>query len=425
MVSTGSSSSGATAEPGAARAEVVIGLTSFNDAATIGAASAGVRDAIAQSFAGQTTKVVLLDAGSTDETVLQVRETFESTGPAIEIAPPLAATPAELPYHGVPARAQALRALLMTARDAGAGACLAFEGNMQAIPPGWVEALAAPVLRDGADFATPCYQRHPVEGALTKGIVYPVFRALFGSRLRQPAASEFACSARLVAQLLDEDFWDAEGASYSADLRLTAAVIVGDAKVTEVTLGRAPHRSRSSADLATTVTQIARTVFDEVEARATIWQRVRSAKPLTQTVGPDGDATVANPAIDVERHIESFRLGYRELKDLWTWILPPKAIVQVGKAALASSDRFRLDDQLWADLVYDFAVGYRLRTLAREHLLRSFVPLYLGWFASFVQDVQDLTTAQVDQRVDRLAAVFEQQKPYLIARWRWPERFRT
>ena len=30
-----------------------------------------------------------------------------------------------------------------------------------------------------------------------------------------------------------------------------------------------------------------------------------------------------------------------------------------------------------------------------------------------------------DARIDRLCTVFETQKPYLISRWRWPERFRS
>jgi hypothetical protein len=53
------------------------------------------------------------------------------------------------------------------------------------------------------------------------------------------------------------------------------------------------------------------------------------------------------------------------------------------------------------------------------------VPLYLGWLASFILQVRDLDAGGVDQRVEDLALAFEAQKPYLISRWRWPERLRT
>ena len=55
---------------------------------------------------------------------------------------------------------------------------------------------------------------------------------------------------------------------------------------------------------------------------------------------------------------------------------------------------------------------------------KALVPLYLGWLASFVQQTRDQTADAAEQRVERLCLAFEAQKPYLIARWRWPERLR-
>ena len=128
---------------------------------------------------------------------------------------------------------------------------------------------------------------------------------------------------------------------------------------------------------------------------------------------------------DIDRLIEAFRLGYRELRDIWTWVLPARAIIDLRKLVDASPERFRLDDDLWSRIVYDFAMGYRLRVLPRDHLLRSLAPLYSGWLASFILQVRDLSVDATDQRVEQLAAAFEAQKPYLISRWRWPERLRT
>ena len=87
--------------------------------------------------------------------------------------------------------------------------------------------------------------------------------------------------------------------------------------------------------------------------------------------------------------------------------------------------RFHLDDGLWARIVYDFALGYRLGVLAREHILRSLVPLYLAWLASFIVEVRDRGEDDVEQRLERLCGAFEAEKPYLISKWRWPERLRT
>ena len=99
--------------------------------------------------------------------------------------------------------------------------------------------------------------------------------------------------------------------------------------------------------------------------------------------------------------------------------------VELRKLANAATERFRLDDELWAQIVYDFAVGYRMRTFPRDHLLRSLTPLYTGWLASIILQMRDLPPEVAEARLERLAVAFEAQKPYLMSRWRWPERFRT
>jgi hypothetical protein len=91
-----------------------------------------------------------------------------------------------------------------------------------------VDWLVRPVLDHGFDFVAPYYDRHPFEGALTKGMVYPLVRALYGVRLRQPAAAEFACSGALVDQFLAEGFWERDGAQVGIDLWLTTAAASGD-----------------------------------------------------------------------------------------------------------------------------------------------------------------------------------------------------
>src|SRR5262249_36100738 len=130
------------------------------------------------------------------------------------------------------------------------------------------------------------------------------------------------------------------------------------------------------------------------------------------------------PLLDVEGLMQSFRLGYRELREIWTWILPPRSIVELRKLTESAPDRFQFDDHLWASIVYDFALGYALRVMPHDHLLRSLTPLYTGWLASFVLQMKGASPAQVEERVERLCVSFELEKRHLISRWRWPERLR-
>jgi hypothetical protein len=74
-------------------------------------------------------------------------------------------------------------------------------------------------------------------------------------------------------------------------------------------------------------------------------------------------------------------------------------------------------------MIYDFALAYRLRTISRTHLLGALTPLYLGWVASYAAEVRTLDAEAAERRVERLAAAFEEAKPYFVSRWRWPDRF--
>jgi hypothetical protein len=401
---------------------------SYQDGETIGAVAKALRDGVTSHFAGLDSRLILADTGSGDATVARARDALAGSPQLFEIPVPRSTGDLlEVPYHGIPGKARALHAILTSARDLDACACVLFDGGVSSVTPDWVDWLARPVLDHAFDFVAPYYHRHPFEGALTKGVVYPLFRALYGVRLRQPAAAEFACSGRLADGLLSEDFWERDGAQVGVDLWLTAAAASGDFRFGEAALGVRTHHTREgqALDLGTTITQVVGSLFADLERGAARWQRTRSSVPVQRV----GTASAAAPAetshVDAERLIESYRLGYRELRDIWTWVLPPRTIVDLRKLVDLPSSRFRLEDELWARVVYDFALGYRLRVLPRDHLLRSLVPLYSGWLASFILQVRDARAEAADQRVEDLCTVFELQKPYLISRWRWPERLRT
>ena len=259
------------------------------------------------------------------------------------------------------------------------------------------------------------------EGAITKGIVYPTIRALYGVRLRQPAAAEFGCSARLLAHFLDQDFWDAEQAEVGIDLWLAVAAACGEFRMCETSLGTRATSRVTPSDLSTTLAQAVGALFADIGHRVDVWQRTRKSVPIP-IVGtvPEIDAA----PVHAEGLIESFRLGYRELREIWTWVLPPRTIVELRRLADAPPDLFRFDDRLWADIIYDFALGYGLRVMPHDHLLRSLTPLYTGWLASFVVQMNGASLADIEQRVEGICLAFEAERRHLIARWRWPERLR-
>jgi hypothetical protein len=162
-------------------------------------------------------------------------------------------------------------------------------------------------------------------------------------------------------------------------------------------------------------------MFLEMEERAAQWQSIRSSKSVPGFGVPDPTPPESG-TVDVHGLIESFQLGTQNLQDIWGLVLPPTTLLEVRKLARVSADQFRMPDQLWARIVYDFALGHRLRTISRDHLLRSITPLYLGWIASYLLETRE-PGPNADLRNERLSQVFEENKSYLVSRWRWPDRF--
>ena len=121
--------------------------------------------------------------------------------------------------------------------------------------------------------------------------------------------------------------------------------------------------------------------------------------------------------------LELFRLGTRDLLEVWSLILPPTTLLGLRKLSSLPPEQFRMPDELWARTVYDFVLGHRLRTINRDHLLRALTPLYLGWLASYALEMQNATVRAAEQRLEQLCQAFETTKPYLVSRWRWPDRF--
>ena len=402
--------------------DLVVALTSHNDVKSIGAVARAVRDGVEKVFGSRPVRYVLADAGSTDGTREAVREII-GVDALLDVPYERGAQLGELPYHGLSGRAAALRAIFETARGLGAKACVAIDGGLLHVQPAWIDALLTPVLSEDFDYVSPYYFRHVHEGAITKGVVYPMARALYGVRLRQPAGTEFACSGRLIEHYLQQSFWDAEHASVGIDLWLALAAVAGEFRTCEALLGARGGSSRvAPSDPGTTIAQVVGALFEDVEHNVEAWQRARAshAAPVFGDVADPGTVT----PIAVDGLMESFRFGYRELREIWTWALPPRTIVELRKLTEVGTDQFRFDDRLWASIVYDFAIGHFLRVMPREHLLRSLTPLYTGWLASLVLQMGTASHAEVDARVERLCVAFEAEKRHLISRWRWPERLR-
>jgi hypothetical protein len=321
-------------------------------------------------------------------------------------------------YHE-PSLAQGLRSLSTVGRTLGARAFIMLGSEATATIPDGLRKLAEPVLNRGYDLAVPLYARRKLDSLINSGIAYPLTRALYGARLCYPMAADLALSPRLADQYLQPSVLASQPQSGWATTR---AICLG-LQICQVQREFAPAPIVSEqADVSTSLAQVLSTLFLDAERNAAFWQRTRGSQPV-RTLGEPLPVDYQNPAADVHNMVETFQRGCRDLLDVWAAALSPATLIDLKKAAKLPTERFRLADDLWVHVLFDFLLGHRQRVISREHLLRAMTPIYLAWVASYALEVQDLEQRAVEDRLEKLCLGFETLKPYLLSRWRWPDRF--
>jgi hypothetical protein len=316
--------------------------------------------------------------------------------------------------------ASTYQAVFGMARELGVSACAVIGVDLAALETNFLGPMLAPVLEKRCELAMPFYSMGKFDGLLNSSILAPLTRALYGKRVRFPLAPDFCISAKILPELEtalqrttaqgQDLFWPATEAA------------MRDNSICQVHVDTRHIPTADGVDLSTILAQTVGPLFAEMTSNAALWQRIRGSHPVETTgvaVAPPADG---HPA-DTTPMLETFQLGFRNLQEVWSLVLPPVTLLELKRLARVSVDRFHMPDELWVRIVYDFALAHRLRTLSRSHLLGALTPLYLGWVASYALEVGSASPAEAEQRLEKLARAYEDGKPYLLSRWRWPDRF--
>ena len=395
--------------------EIAIGVPTYNNAATISHVAEAVRAAVDKHFRGLPAAIVNADAGSSDGTPQTLAEAGVPVVLAHSEAPLGERT--EVPFHGVPGRGEALRTILGVARRLSARVLVLLEADAITITDEWPQRLSRPIREDGADWVAAAYVRHRYDGTITRLLLSPLLRALYSRRLHQPLGGQQAMSARLVEHLLVHPRWKGTGRDVT-DVWIVGTAIADGFSLWEVPLGAYRVQSATrSHDLPTMVAQSLGAVFTVMDRHEDLWLETRGSEPVPG-YGELPPSLTEPIEVDVERMIEAFRLGLRDLTTIWEHIMTGETLGDVLALDVADPARFRFPDDLWARVVYDFALGHHYGVVHREHLLRSIVPLYLGRTAAFIVATHGHGAAVTESQVEAVGAAFERQKRYLVERWR-------
>lgn len=295
--------------------------------------------------------------------------------------------------------------------------CLLLGYESHTLQPEAIRGLATAALT--FDLTVARYNLGPHEGLVNSAILYPVTRALFCTRPRFPLAIDLGLSLRMAGRLASIAQKFAAANQPEALLWPVAEAATASYSITEVDIGARGIPQPAAHDLNALLNEVAGSLFAEVDSKAAYWQRARNPLPIRQLLQ---GSPAAESAPDVTSMIEAFHLAYTNLHEIWSLVLPPNSLLGLKRLYLSPAGTFNMPDNLWTRIVYDFILAYRLRTINRGHLLGALTPLYLAWVASHLV-LTSAGTIIPEQHIQDLAIAFETDKPYLVSRWRWPDRF--
>ncbi len=398
--------------------DVLVGIPSYNSARTIPHVVRAVSAGLTKYFPKYRTLLVNSDGGSTDGTPQRVKDT--SLGDLDVLLMEHALYPIHkivTPYHGIPGKGSAFRTIFKIASALNAKACAVVDSDLRSITPEWIELLIEPVLFHEYDFVAPYYKRHKYDGTITNSIVYPLTRALYGKRIRQPIGGDFGFSGRLAHHYLTKKVYDTDIARFGIDIWMSTTAMADGFKVCQSFLGAKIHQAKDpGTDLSDMLAQVVGSVFLLMETYYHVWSEVSGSEPVKE-FGFKFEVGLEPIRVNLERMVDSFKRGLSDLTPIWQKILSPDLIDQLKEVASRHVVEFNLPDSAWVRIIYDFALAYHRKVMSQTHILKSLTPLYLGWIASFVNQTMESDAEEVEGRLEALSQQFEKQKSNLLANW--------
>lgn len=397
------------------QADVLVGLPTFNNAATVTDIVNAIHVSFARDFPRLRTALVNIDGGSTDGTPELVRSAAEEAGDTFTGTSTLRTMHRiSSPYHGLPGKVNALRALFAAADLTQARAVVVFDPDVTTIHRNWLRKLVEPVLFHGYDFVAPVYARSRFDGALVTQILRPLYRATYMRPLMEPAGGEFALSRAMAVHASQSPVWDETFTQWGIDIWLPCEAFASGRRVAQVSLG--PRQLTGGAarpaltDVMQQVVGSAFTCLALHRAKWTTWETAEDVPLIGDLAVPDEPDVPASP----RPLAESLGPVVHDLQPVLEQVLTGSTLAGLLTLTERGTKPEAFTDELWGRVLAEFAGAHAHQTLPRDHLFMALTPLYLGRVDAFVAAHRLDSPQAVEARLQTLNASFEHQRKYWL-----------
>lgn len=389
-------------------ADIVVGIPSLNEAGSINIPTTVAAQGLTEYFPEYSSCVVNVDNYSTDGT----KEAF--LGTETDVPKIYVTSPEDVKGKGVN-----IRNLFKVAVGLNAKAIMMVDADLKSITPAWIENLANPLF-DGYDYVVPVYLRHKYDGTITNNIAYPMLRTLYGLRVRQPIAGDFGISGKLARCYLVEKTWTEPVSQFGIDIWMTTIAIARNFRVCQTFMGSPKiHNPKDPGkDLGPMFSQVVGTIFQLMNDFSYLWKELAESKPsVIYGFGLGQELNIPDIEVSRDHLYDSFKQGFSKYGEQWEQILSDETWGNVNELRDMKLDNFYYPSNLWARILFDFAIAYRIELIDHNQLIDALIPFYHSRTLSFVNNTLESSMQEAEEYLEGICRVFEQEKDYLLKRW--------
>lgn len=390
-------------------AEIVVGIPSYNEADNIAFPTDVASRGLLSFFPAKRSVIINVDNHSPDGT----RAAFMNTPtkvPKIYISTP----------PKVKGKGNNFLNLFKAAVELNAKAIICIDADLKSVTPSWIRYLGEPLM-GRFDYVTPIYVRHKYDGTITNHIAYPLLRTLFGLRVRQPIGGDFGFSGKLARAFLSEKLWNNKIAHFGIDIWMTTIALARHFNVCQAFLGspKVHNPKDPAADLTSMFVEVVSTLFDLMIEFEYLWKDTFESRP-SSIYGFGLGIDEKPPPVDVNTAalFESFTSGFEKYGNIWKDIIPLPEFTEISKyAKVKKKEQFYYPSNLWARILFNFAIAYKNNQMNGSELLESLIPFYHSRVLSYVNKTIEQDIHNSEEYLENINRVFEAEKYYLIERW--------
>jgi len=382
------------------KAEIVIGIPSYNEADAISNVVRQVDKGLEKYFSNKSAVIINSDNNSSDKTK-EVFLAVKTKAPKIYISTP----------KGIKGKGNNLKNLFLKIKKLKAKAGATVDADLKSISPEWISCLIGPILK-GYDYLTPVYHRHKYDATITNNLCYPLIYGLLGYNIRQPIGGDMAFSNKMVNYWLKQK-WPQPAKNFGIDIFMTLNAIKSRGRIGQVDLGAKVHKP-SAPKLDNMFLEVADTFFWFLSENKNLWnKKIKIKKPVLVCQVKNKEKY---PVLDfdykkIEKKVFSeFKKNYKALKPFIS-----KDICFCLEEMFLKEKSLKIDSKLWPEIVYQFLAVYQKNKKKREEVIKLLRALYFGRVVCFAKEVSSKNREQAEKIIQNQAHHFFKTRDYLFS----------